>query len=158
MKKFLIFVTGSTVFFWGCDWNSETKYTLQLAAEEFHVEVVDTVEAKAQGLSGRKHLAQDSGMLFVQQFPVMMTMWMKDCHIPLDVLFFDRDCRLINFHTMPAPQPGTPEDALPRYRSDKPVKYALELSVGTAQRLGLRPGNIVSFSPDLLNRLGQSTE
>jgi uncharacterized membrane protein (UPF0127 family) len=158
MKRLLTFVIGSTVFFCGCDWNSEAKYILHLGGQEFRVEVVDTFETKAQGMSGRKHLAQDSGMLFVQQFPTMMTMWMKDCYIPLDVLFFDRDCRLINYHTMPAPQPGTPEGALPRYRSDKPVKYALELPAGTAQRLGLGPGDIVSFSPDLLNRLGQSTE
>ena len=155
MKRLLFIML---VCSWGCDSHSEPKYTLQLAGQEFHVEVADTIETKAKGLSGRKHLAQDAGMLFVQQFPVKMAMWMKDCYIPLDVLFFDRDGRLINYHTMPIPQPGTPEDTLPRYRSDKPVWYALELPAGTAQMLDLKTGDIVSFSPDLLNRLGQSTE
>ena len=85
-------------------------------------------------------------------------MWMKDCHIPLDVIFFDQSRRMINFHTMEAPKPGTPDTALGTYPSDKPAKYALELVAGTSRQLNLKPGETVRFSGELLNRLGQSTE
>ena len=102
------------------------------------------------------------GMLFIMPTETKMGMWMKDCLIPLDVLFFDRDRRLINFHTMVPPSASRADRTLPIYSSDKPAKYALEIPAGTAERLGLGrstpiPTTIV-FSMELLKRLAEGTE
>ncbi len=85
-------------------------------------------------------------------------MWMKGCKIPLDVLFFDHNKRLNNFHTMAVPSPGQPDHTLPIYPSDKPAKYALEVPAGTARRLRIKPGAAISFCPELLKDLGKGTE
>ncbi len=95
-------------------------------------------------------------MLFVAPIPTRLAMWMKGCKIPLDVLFFDGDKRLINYHTMAVASPG--QLSLPRYSSDKPAKYALEVSAGTTVRLGLEHGCTMTFSGELLKALDKGTE
>ena len=122
------------------------------------LELADTLQRRRQGLAGRDHLAPDAGMLFVLPAPTRVTMWMKGCRIPLDVLFFDHNKRLINFHTMAAPSPGQADYSLPLYKSDKPAQYALEVSAGTSGRLHIKPGTAISFSPELLKALGKETE
>ena len=125
----------------------------------FGVKVVDTDELRRQGLSGVKDLPADEGMLFVMAEPTNMRMWMKGCYIPLDVLYFDSDKKLINFHRMTVPAAGTSDYALAVYRSDKPAKYALEVAGGTGDRLGVKPETTtMSFSTALLKRLQEGTE
>ena len=142
----------------------ETKQTKSENANyinksSFGVKVADTDELRRRGLSGVKDLPKDEGMLFVMPEPTNMRMWMKGCYIPLDVLYFDSDNKLINFHRMTLPAVGTPDYNLPIYRSDKPAKYALELAGGMADRLGVKPEKTtISFSTALLKRLQEGTE
>ena len=125
----------------------------------FEVKVVDTDALRRRGLSGVKDLPADEGMLFVMAEPTNMRMWMKGCYIPLDVLYFDSDKKLINFHRMTVPAAGTSDYALAVYRSDKPAKYALEVAGGTGDRLGVKPETTtMSFSTALLKRLQEGTE
>ena len=125
----------------------------------FQVRVADTDELRQRGLSGVRQLSSGTGMLFVVPKPAQMQMWMKGCHIPLDVLYFDSDKKLINFHIMTVPVVGTADYYLPRYPSDKRARYALEVAGGTAGRLGIKPGlTRISFSRALLKRLGEGTE
>ena len=125
----------------------------------FYVEVADTEQLRRRGLSGRKYLSSNKGMLFVMPKASNMEMWMKDCLIPLDVLFFDEDKRLINFHTMTVPLAGQSESELPIYKSDKPAKYALEISAGSARQVGVKQGlTSLVFSDELLKRLQEGTE
>ena len=122
-----------------------------LNEHSFYVEVADTDELRQRGLAGREYLPPGKGMLFVMPTPTKMDMWMKGCLIPLDVLFFDQEKRLINFHTMAVPLAGQTEADLPSYPSDKPAKYALEVCAGTSQQLKLKQGlTIVIFSDELL--------
>jgi len=130
-----------------------------LNEHSFYVEVADTDELRQRGLAGREYLPSGKGMLFVMPAPTKMDMWMKGCLIPLDVLFFDQEKRLINFHTMSVPLAGEAEADLPSYPSDKPAKYALEVCAGTAQQLKLKQGlTIVIFSDEMLKRLQEGTE
>ena len=133
-------------------------YELQLAGQTFYVELANTPQLLRRGLAHRDHLDPHKGMLFAPLFSAPMAMWMKDCKIPLDVLFFDHQLVLINFHTMAVPDPALPDYALPRYSSDKPAKYALELPAGTAQGLGREPGQPLTFSTQLLKALAKPTE
>ena len=125
----------------------------------FKVGVADTQQLRRRGLSGVKHLPSSEGMLFVTAKPTHMKMWMKQCYIPLDVLFFDSEKKLINFHAMTVPAVGTSDNNLAIYPSDKPARYALELVGGTAERLGVKPGlTRISFSEALLKHLAEGTE
>ncbi len=131
---------------------------IQINGHSFQVELAQDVQSRRQGLAGRHHLAPDAGMLFVLPVTTRMTMWMKGCEIPLDVLFFDYNKRLINIHTMAVPSSGQLDHSLPKYSSDKPAKYALEVPAGTSHRLRIKPGVAISFSPELLKALGKGNE
>jgi uncharacterized membrane protein (UPF0127 family) len=138
---------------------AKSKNTNSIKKSNFQVKVADTDDLRRRGLSGVKDLPGDEGMLFVVAEATNITMWMKGCYIPLDVLYFDSDNKLINFHRMTVPAAGTSDYALARYQSDKPAKYALELAGGMAEELGVKPEiTTMSFSAALLKRLGEGTE
>ena len=159
MKNLLLILTAFAVVLSGCDSAPPpATFLIQINGHSFHVELANTLQRRRQGLAGRDHLPPDAGMLFVLPAPTRVTMWMKGCRIPLDVLFFDHNKRLINFHTMAVDSPGQADHSLARYPSDKPAKYALEVPAGTSRRLRIKPGAAISFCPELLKALDKGTE
>ncbi|CAA7625669.1 conserved hypothetical protein [Candidatus Terasakiella magnetica] len=111
--------------------------TLAGKRHTFAVELASTPEQLSQGLMFRKTLAADAGMLFDFGPPKSVAMWMKNTLIPLDMLFMDREGRII--HVEEYAVPGT---LLPRGPSE-PVRAVLEVAAGTSRRLGLRAGDTV---------------
>jgi len=53
--------------------------------KEIPVEIMDTPEKISRGMMGRDHL--DGGMLFLFDKAGERSFWMKDCLIPLDIIF-----------------------------------------------------------------------
>ena len=111
---------------------------------EFMVEMAETPSTWQQGLQRRRHLAADAGMLFNFHQPRVVSMWMKDTLIPLDMIFIDERGAVVNVaeNTVPL-SPAT-------ISSNGPVLAVLEVNAGTAARLGVRPGDRVVhplFSP-----------
>ena len=105
----------------------------------FHVELAETPEQRARGLMFRRILAPDAGMLFLFPERERPTMWMANTWLPLDMLFIAADGRVV--HVFP--------NAVPRSRltvsSPRPARMVLELAGGTARRLGIAPGDRLSW-------------
>ncbi|HEY8491123.1 MAG TPA: DUF192 domain-containing protein [Dehalococcoidia bacterium] len=101
------------------------------------VEVPCTPEAMARGLSGRRELPEDRGMLFVTG-DRGSGFWMKDTLIPLAIAFIDRSGTIVDVQEM---APETTEI----HRPDGPAYYALEANGGWFQRHGVREGDAVRF-------------
>ncbi len=159
MKKLLLILTLFAPLLSGCHSAPPPgTFLIRINGHSFYVELADTPQLRKQGLTGRQHLPPDRGMLFVFPSPTIAKIWMKGCKIPLDVLFFDSNKRLINSHTMPIPSPNQPDHTLPTYSSDKHANYALELPAGTTSRLRIKPAAVITFSPELLKALGKGTE
>ena len=108
----------------------------------FSVELALTPRQQEQGLMFRRHLDADAGMLFVYSRPAPISMWMKNTHIPLDMLFIDVSGKIVKIAERTVPMSETV------IAPDGPVRGVLELNAGTASRLGLRPGDRV-MSPAL---------
>ena len=162
MKKLLLCWPVLSIILGGCTCDSLTVsqkhqapelFQVQIDEHVFHVELADTAASQQQGLSGRNSLPGDGGMLFVFDKPSIVKMWMKDCKIPLDVLFFDQKGQFINYHSMDVPGPNQPDRDLRVYASDKIAKYALELRAGTAEKLNLQPDSEIILSLNLLKLL-----
>jgi uncharacterized membrane protein (UPF0127 family) len=110
---------------------------IELGEQRLAVELAETADEKARGLMHRKQPPTDGGMLFIYQPPRSIGFWMKNMRFPLDILFFDRHGRLAAYHDAVPPCASA---NCPRYRSDRPSAWVLELPAGTRQRMGLKPG------------------
>ena len=64
------------------------------------VEVAADNASREKGLMFRKHLPENSGMLFVIDRSDAVCMWMKNTLIPLSVAFIDKDGFIINIEEM----------------------------------------------------------
>ncbi|MCC7409662.1 MAG: DUF192 domain-containing protein [Phycisphaeraceae bacterium] len=124
-----------------------------IAGQPFTLELALDDAAHYRGLSGRSHLAPDAGMLFVFAYPRELNFVMRDCLVPIDVIFLSPAGRIIEMHAMVVEPPGTPELQLTRYPSRWPAQYALELPGGSIERLDLKPGQKLDLPLDSLKPL-----
>jgi uncharacterized membrane protein (UPF0127 family) len=106
-------------------------------AEWFSVWIADTPARSEQGLMYLRWLPPDRGMLFPQDEPRVMRMWMKNTLIPLDMLFVDARGRVVYIQERATPQ----SEAI--ISAPVPVKAVLELAGGECARLGIRVGDQV---------------
>ena len=102
-------------------------------------EVASSPQQRAKGLMYRESLAEGKGMLFVYERRDVHTFWMKNTLIPLDMLFFDDEGRLVSAVEKAAP------GSLVSRRSSGPAKYVLELKGGSMQADGIGPGARLRF-------------
>lgn len=109
---------------------------VKIGKKEYNVEVAKTEGEKLKGLQGRDSLDSNEGMLFIYDEPQDVAFWMKDTHIPLDIIFIDEDQEVISV------QEGTPmsEDLI----EESDVQYVLELNQGS----GVKEGQTVDFEED----------
>ena len=124
----------------GGDW-------VELGGQRYAVEVARTDAERERGLMFRDELPSGHGMLFIHPRLEPQAYWMKNTHIPLDILYFDDGHRLVS-QQRDVP-PCSLGDACPPYPSDAPARYVLELNAGEAARLGLHDGDELRVSPDI---------
>ena len=103
--------------------------------EWFSVWIADSQAREQQGLMFVRWLPPDHGMLFPQAAPQVMTMWMKNTLIALDMLFIDAQGRIVYIRENTTPQS---QDLI---STPTPVKAVLELSGGVCARLGIHVGD-----------------
>jgi uncharacterized membrane protein (UPF0127 family) len=103
----------------------------------FNIRIADTEARQELGLMFVTQLPSDEGMLFPQRKPQIMSMWMKNTLIPLDMLFIDSRGRIVCLLADTKPQ------SLDILSCEKPVKAVLEIGGGEAARRGIRVGDRV---------------
>jgi len=111
--------------------------TLVLVGETFTVRVVDTNASRARGLSGTPALLSRDGMLFVFDTDARHGIWMKDMLIPIDILWFDSNKKLIEYREDVVPE-TYPEVFRPRANA----RYVLELKAGVRKELRIQQGSV----------------
>ena len=118
-------------------------YTVEMkfGGETFRLEVADTVRKQQLGLMHRKSMPADRGMIFVFPDARERSFWMKNTHIPLDIIYADAAGKVVSV------KPMKPLDESPVY-SDGDAKYAVELNQGTAKHLGVKAGDVLDIPPE----------
>ena len=106
----------------------------------FQVEVARTPAEQSLGLMYRQSLAPDRGMLFAYRVPRVISMWMKNTFIPLDMLFIGEDGRIGHIAAETTP---LSEESI---SSEGPAIAVLEVPGGTAERLGIGVGDRVEHA------------
>jgi uncharacterized membrane protein (UPF0127 family) len=100
----------------------------------FSVEVAADDESREKGLMYRMTMAPDAGMLFDFHTPQLVSFWMENTVLPLDMLFVRADGTIARIK----------ENATPYSRenipSGEPVEFVIELNGGRAAALGITEG------------------
>lgn len=110
--------------------------TIIIEDKEYKVEEAITSEEKEKGLSGKKELPQDEGMLFIFDPPETVSMWMRNTSIPLDIIFIDEDYNVIKVHQ------GEPNDETPIVVEN--TAYVLEVNKDS----GVKEGDFIDLGED----------
>ena len=105
----------------------------------FSVELAVTDEERAKGLMFRKEVPDGYGMLFDFKQDQMVTMWMKNTLVSLDMIFIKNDGRIARIADSTKIKS---EDIIP---SGGPVRAVVEVIAGTAKKYGIAPGDKVAY-------------
>ena len=104
----------------------------------FAVELAVTDEQRSRGLMFRRSLPEGQGMLFKFEPEQVISMWMHNTYIPLDMIFIRSDGRILRIAENTKPE----SDNI--ISSGGPARGVLEVIAGTARKLGLAPGDKVA--------------
>lgn len=101
------------------------------------VELAETPEARQRGLMHRESMGADEGMLFNFQQERVVSIWMENTLIGLDIAYIRSDGSIAKIIT------GAQPMSRRQLYSDVPVLSVLEINSGRAAQLGIAPGDVV---------------
>lgn len=113
---------------------------LTIKHQDYYLEIAQNSSQRSKGLSGRDELCSNCGMLFVFKDEGIYPFWMKDTHIPLDMIWIDSDNKIVKITT------ALETNSEKKYTNDKPAKYVIELNANEAFKLDLKIGDTIPIS------------
>ena len=111
--------------------------SLEINGMPVAVEYANTDEKRAIGMSGRKTIGPNEGMLFHFDSPKNQYFWMKDTYVPLSIAFIDETGSITSIKEM---EPLSHESVC----SDGPTLHALEMPSGWFQKMRIEVGDKVA--------------
>lgn len=116
----------------------------------FFLEPAINNESRFTGLSGRTSIDDDGGMIFVFPSAAVRKFVMRDCPIPIDIVYIDTGGRVIAAHAMLPENPQAEgesdsayEERLNRYSSRFATPLVIELQGGMIEKLGIEESDVL---------------
>lgn len=128
--------------------------------KKFHLELALDDTTRFHGLSDRTAIADDGGMLFVFPRAVTTSFVMRDCPIPIDIIYLDATGRVLNTYKMTAEPPRADdekaldpqtkvnkkyEDRLKRYPSEFDSQFVIELRGNTLDTIKVKKNDKITL-------------
>lgn len=101
------------------------------------ISVADNAIDQAHGLKHIHTLPEMTGMLFKFQSPKVLSFWMQETYLPLDIAFIDHENTIVKTERM-IPL------SLRSVTSGRPCLMALEVPAGTLEKAGCIVGKKIS--------------
>ena len=101
----------------------------------FATEMATSDDTRSRGLMFRRSMGKREAMLFHWPSPRVISMWMRNTYISLDMLFVTADGTVVHVQANTVPQ------SLEVLSAGREVSAVMELVAGTAATLGIRPGS-----------------
>lgn len=121
---------------------AETTLVIKKADEStvsVTVEIAKTESERAYGFMNRKKIPDGTGMIFIFEYDMILTFWMKNTPTALSIAYIDKNGIIRDIFDM------TPF-SLAGVQSTSSVRYALEVPKGWFQKNGIKPGDKVEIS------------
>jgi len=96
--------------------------------------------------NSRKHITKQ-GMLFDYKKKDIISLWMKNTYIPLDMIFLDEHFNIVSFNRNAVPH------SLTSISSTKPSRYAIELNGNSIDALELQIGQNIKDYIRIISKL-----
>lgn len=117
--------------------------TANINNHTFNLEIAKTPKEKETGLSAKKTLEKNSGMLFPFEKPGYYAFWMKNMKFSIDIIYI-RNGRIVTIHKNVKPPINANENPT-IYNSSEPADTVLEINAGLAQKYNIKEGDIVKI-------------
>lgn len=141
-KKLLsIFVLLLITFFIFYLLNKPEKVNLSIGDCHFIAEVVRSPRDQFKGLSGRKHLNEEEGMLFVFPDKKDRVFVMRNMNFPLDIIFIS-DNKVVNLYHDLEPEGAQVKNS---YHSGQAVDLVLEINAGLSRACKIAVGSEINW-------------
>jgi len=118
--------------------------TATFGDEKIKLDVAKTTKEHEVGLSNRKSLKENQGMIFLFDKPDYYSFWMKNMKFPIDIIFLNGN-RIITIHKNVQP-PASSNASLPLFTSSQPADKIIELPAGKSDKLDLKEDDTVSLT------------
>lgn len=115
---------------------SKIKYSqIKIKDKKIKAEVADNLESRLKGLSGRKSLCSNCGMIFVFERADIYPFWMKEMNFPLDIIWI-KDKKIVEIAGS-APTPAAAGQVM-NYTPNAPADLVLEVNAGFCEKNGVK--------------------
>ena len=109
-----------------------------------NVELAKTQQEWAQGLSDRPSMAENEGMLFINEQLILPGFWMKGMEFDLDMIWI-RNGKIVGI-TENVPAPNEENETLQTYNPPTAVNMVLEVNAGWSEKNGIEEGDVVKVT------------
>lgn len=121
---------------------SQARLPILIGDSIFDARIAQTESELEKGLSGTKKFANNEAMLFVFQQDAKHAIWMKDMHIPIDVIWLDSKKNVVHIV-----RNMTPLSYPKSFKPTVPARYVIEVPAGMAKKMNITVGSSATFEP-----------
>jgi len=123
------------------DFQLYSAVTFDISGVPVYATIAQTNEQRMLGLSGQTGLNEGEGLFFVFPYDSRHGIWMKDMLFPIDILWFDREFRVVGIT-----KSATPESFPEVFNSERDARYVLELNAGFVEANTVSLGDQVTIT------------
>jgi uncharacterized membrane protein (UPF0127 family) len=138
IKKILF---GVILILWvgvGVALENKANAVLRIQGNEIYLEKAVTLSEQALGLSYRKRLPENRGMLFIFPKAQYLAFWMKDMNFPIEIIWLNENDEVVDISL--DQKPCISLTACPLITPKVPAQKALEVNVGFTQKYDVKKG------------------
>ena len=142
----IVLVILGIVFFDKSNEIKEKKFqTIKINDIFLNVEIADTDKERIKGLSGRKNLEENKGLLFVFDTEGYHGIWMKDMNFNIDIAWLDKNKKIIHIEKNVSPK--TYPKVFYAFEEEKPILslYVLETKSDFFEKANIKVGDLFEF-------------
>lgn len=118
----------------------QNKAILLTQKGDIELELAKTQSQHMIGLMNRTSMDLNKGMLFIFEKEEPRSFWMKDTLISLDIIFFDKDFKVVKIH-----KSTLPNQTEQIYYSQAPAMYVIELNSGASNTYLINESDILKI-------------